>query len=76
MFNPCVSGHISFIEIWSLNNFYDHSLSSTSSSWTVVSYWRKYGHLVLDNRLGSLPKNSVDKLTARLDMTLLVLTGP
>ena len=30
----------------------------------------------LDNCLGSLPMNSVDRLTARLDMTLIVLTGP
>ena len=48
----------------------------TSSSRTVVTYWGKYGHLVLDNRLGSLPRNSVDRLIARLDMFLIVLTGP
>ena len=47
-----------------------------SSSKTVVSYWWEYGHLVFDNRLGSLPRNSVDRLIARLDMTLIVLTGP
>ena len=35
-----------------------------------------YGHLVLDNCLGSLHKNNVDRLTARLNMTLIVLTGP
>ena len=35
-----------------------------------------YGHLVLDNRLGSLHRNNVDRLTARLYMTLIVLTGP
>ena len=46
-----------------------------SSSRTVVTYL-KYGHLVLDKRLGSPPRNSVDRLTARLAMTLLVLTGP
>ena len=39
-----------------------------SSSTTVVTYWQKYGHLVLDNCLGSLPRNSVDRLTARHDL--------
>ena len=39
------------------------------------SYWLKYEHLVLVNRLGSLPRNSVDRLTDRLDMTLIVLNG-
>ena len=38
----------------------------------IVSYWRKYGHLVLVNRLGSLPSNSVVRLTDRLDMTIVV----
>ena len=47
-----------------------------SSSRTVVTYWQTYGHLVLDNRLGSLHRNNVDRLTAGLDMTLIVLTGP
>ena len=49
-----------------------------SSSRSVVTYWRKYGHLVLDNRLRSLHRNNVDRLTARLYMTLIhvVLTGP
>ena len=42
-----------------------------------VSYWRKYGHLVLLNRLGglSLPRNSVVKLTGRPDMTTAVYLG-
>ena len=57
------SSHISFIEIWSLNNFYGHSLTTTDSNRAVVSYWQKYGHLVLVNRLGSLPRNSVDRIT-------------
>ena len=35
-----------------------------------------YGHLLLDNRLGSLHRKNVDRLTARLNMTLIVLTGP
>ena len=47
-----------------------------SSSRTVVTYRRKYGHLVPDNRLGSLHSNNVDRLTPRLDMTLIVLLGP
>ena len=47
-----------------------------SSSSTVVTYWRKYGHLELDNRLGTLPRNSVDRLTAWFDMTLIVLIVP
>ena len=63
------SGHISFVEIWSLDNFYDHSL------WLV-----QVGQLLLTgenmDRLGSLPRNIVDRLIARLDMTLIVLTGP
>ena len=70
------SGHISFVEIWSQNNFYGHSFPTADSSGAVVSYWRKFGHLVLVNRLGSLPRNSVDRLTDQLDMTLIVLTGP
>ena len=71
------SGHISFIEICSRNNFYGNSLPTADPSWAVVScYWRKYGHLVLVNGLGSLPRNSVDRLADLLDMTLIVLTGP
>ena len=34
----------------------------------------KYGHLVLVNHLGSLPRNCLDKLTDQQDMTLIVLT--
>ena len=43
----------------------------------VVSYWRKYVHEVLVNRLGglSLPRKSVAKLTDRPDMTLDVYRG-
>ena len=39
---------------------------------TVVSYWRKYVHEVLANRLGglTLPRKSVVRLTDRPDMTL------
>ena len=42
-----------------------------------VSYWRKYVHEVLVNRLGglSLPRKSVVRLTDRPDMTLDVYHG-
>ena len=57
----------SFIEIWSQNNFYSHFLPTADLSRAVVSYWQTYmyGHLVLVNCLGSLPRNrnSVDRLT-------------
>ena len=44
----------------------------------VVSYWRKYVHEVLVNRLGglSLPRKSVVRLTDHPDMTLDVYRGP
>ena len=43
----------------------------------VVSYWRKYVHEVLVNRLGglSLPRKSVVRLADRTDMTLDVYQG-
>ena len=43
----------------------------------VFSYWRKYVHEVLVNRLGglSLPRKSVVRLTDRPDMTLDVYRG-
>ena len=43
----------------------------------VVSYWRKYVHEVLVNRLGglSMPRKSVVRLTDRPDMTLDVYRG-
>ena len=43
----------------------------------VVSYWRKYVHEVLVNRLGGLspPRKSVVRLTDRPDMTLDVYRG-
>ena len=55
--------------------FYLH-FPTADSSRAVVSYWRKYGHLVLVSHLGSLPRNSVDRLTNWLDMTLIFWTGP
>ena len=51
---------------------------STDSRGAFVSYWRKYVHKVLVNRLGglSLPRKSVVRLTDRPDMTLDVYHGP
>ena len=52
-------------------------LPSAFSRRAVVSYWQKYVHEVLDNRLGglSLPRKSVVRLTDRPDMTLDVYRG-
>ena len=58
---------------------WQHTFVSPSafSSRVVVSYWRKYVHEVLVNRLGglSLPRKSVVRLTDRPDMTLDVYRG-
>ena len=70
-FNPRVRQH-SFVKIWSWNNFYGHSRPTADSSRTVVSYWQKNVHLALVNRLGSLPRNSVVRLTDHLNMTIVV----
>ena len=50
---------------------------SAFSRRAVVSYWRRYVHEVLVNRLGglSLPRKSVVRLTDRPDMTLDVYRG-
>ena len=50
---------------------------SADSRRAVVSYWRKYAHEVLVNRLGgqSLRRKSVVRLTDRPDMTLDVFHG-
>ena len=50
---------------------------SAFSRRAVVSYWRKYVHKVLVNRLGglSLHRKSVVRLTDRPDMTLDVYRG-
>ena len=50
---------------------------SAFSRRAVVSYWRKYVHEVLVNRLGglSLPRKSVVRLTDSPDMTLDVYRG-
>ena len=58
---------------------WQHTFVSPSafSRRAVVSYWRKYVHEVLVNRLGglSLPKKSVVRLIDRPDMTLDVYRG-
>ena len=58
---------------------WQHTFVSPSafSRRAVVSYWRKYVHEVLVNRLGglSLPRKSVVRLTDRPDMTLDVYRG-
>ena len=58
---------------------WQHTFVSPSafSRRTVVSYWQKYVHEVLVNRLGglSLPRKSVVRLTDRPDMTLDVYRG-
>ena len=50
---------------------------SADSRGAVVSYWRKYVHEVLVNRLGglSLPRKSAVRLTDRPDITLDVYRG-
>ena len=50
---------------------------SADSRGAVVSYWRKYVHKVLVNRLGGLglPRKSMVRLTDRPDMTLDVYRG-
>ena len=62
-----------------LNPVWPHTFVSPSafSRRAVVSYWRKYVHEVLVNRLGglSLPRKSVVRLTDRPDMTLDVYRG-
>ena len=47
---------------------------SADSRRAVVSYWRKYVHEVLVNRVGglSLPRRSVARITDRPDMTIAV----
>ena len=65
--------------IYTRNSVWQHTFVSPSafSRRVVVSYWRKYVHEVLINRLGglSLPRKSVVRLTDRPDMTLDVYRG-
>ena len=71
-----------FSAIFTFTNRYmvwQHTFVSPSafSRRAVVSYWRKYVHEVLVNRLGglSLPRKSVVRSTDRPDMTLDVYRG-
>ena len=80
---PCqdeVQGKIcSHFGSWVRYLVWQHTFVSPSafSRRAVVSYWRKYVHEVLVNRLGglSLPRKSVVRLTDRPDMTLDVYRG-
>ena len=64
---------------WVRYPVWQHTFVSPSafSRRAVVSYWRKYVHEVLVNRLGglSLSRKSVVRLTDRPDMTLYVYCG-
>ena len=64
---------------WVRYPVWQHTFISPSafSRRAVVSYWRKYVHEVLVNRLGglSLPRKSVVRLTDRPDMTIDVYRG-
>ena len=69
----------SFFDLGQRSLRFQHTFVSPSafSRRAVVSYWRKYVHEVLVNRLGglSLPRKSVVRLTDRPDMTLDVYRG-
>ena len=64
---------------WVQYPVWQHTFVSPSafSRRAVVSYWRKYEHEVLVNRLGglSLPRKNVVRLTDRPDMILDVYRG-
>ena len=64
---------------WVRYPVWQHTFVSPSafSRRAVVSYWLKYVHEVLVNRLGglSLPRKSMVRLTDRPDMTLDVYRG-
>ena len=68
-----------FSIFFSMNPVWQHTFVSPSafSKRVVVSYWRKYVHEVLVNRLGglSLPRKSAVSLTDHPDMTLDVYSG-
>ena len=67
------SGVLGSIPVWP----HTFVFPSSYSRGAVVSYWRKYVHEVLVNRLGglSLPRKSVVRVTDRPDMTLDVYSG-
>ena len=74
-------GHLTRVSqrSWARYVVWPHTVVSPSavSRGAVVSYWRKYVHEVLVNRLGglNLPRKSVVRLTDCLDMTLDVYRG-
>ena len=72
-------GHLTRQGFWVRYPVWQHTFVSPSafSRRAVVSYWRKYVHEVLVNRLGglSMPRKSVVRLTDRPDMTLDVYRG-
>ena len=63
--------------IFLLRNAHTLAFSTADSRRAVVSYWQKYVHEVLVNRLGglSLPRKSVVRLTDRPNMTVAVYHG-
>ena len=65
------------LQIWIMVGQHTFVSPSAFLRRAVVSYWRKYVHEVLVNRLGglSLPRKSVVRLTDRPDMTLDVYPG-
>ena len=73
------SFYLPFQWSWVRYPVWRHTFISPSafSRRAVVSYWQKYVHEVLVNRLGglSLPRKSVVRLTDRPDMTLDVYRG-
>ena len=68
---------MTFLNLYPRQNAYQYKPPSAFSRGAVVSYWRKYVHEVLVNRLGglSLPRKSVVRLTDRPDMTIDVYRG-
>ena len=75
----CVAQSVGHLRSWVRYPVWPHTFVSPSadSRGAVVSYWRKYVHEVLVNRLGglSLPRKSVVRLIDRPDMTLDVYRG-
>ena len=63
------------LNMFLLSTYFSFSLADPRRA--VVSYWRKYVHEVLVNRLGglSLPRKSVVRSSDRLGMTTAVYRG-
>ena len=74
-----LTSSVNMRQSWVRYPVWQHTFVSPSafSRRAVVSYWRKYVHEVLVNRLGglSLPRKSVVRLTDRPDMTVDVHRG-